>query len=78
VNEKIADIGKQIVDGHMEALPYERKDKTACDYCIYREICGFDVRIPGTRYHRLKEYKPEEIWKKISGQTQAEAESEER
>lgn len=78
VNDKITEIGKQIVDGHMEALPYERKDKTACDYCIYREICGFDVRIPGTRYNRLKEYKPDEIWKKISGQTQAEAESEER
>ena len=29
-------------------------------------------------YNRLKEYKPDEIWKKISGQTQAEAESEER
>lgn len=65
VNEKMKEIGKQIIEGHIEALPYERKDKTACDYCTYKEICGFDEKIPGNRYHRLKEYKPEEIWKKI-------------
>lgn len=65
VNEKMTEIGQRIIQGEIEALPYERKDRTACDYCIYKEICGFDERIPGNQYKRLKEYKPEEIWKKI-------------
>ena len=65
VNEKLRDIGKRILEGETAAHPYERKGRTACDYCIYREVCGFDPKIPGNEFRRLHEYKPEEIWKKI-------------
>lgn len=65
VNEKMRDLGRRILEGEIEAAPYERRDKTGCDYCPYQEVCGFDKKIPGTRVRRLKEYKPEEIWKRI-------------
>ena len=65
VNEKMRDIGKRILEGETAMHPYERKGRTACDYCTYREICGFDTKIPGAGFRRLHEYKPEEIWKKI-------------
>lgn len=65
VNEKMRDIGKRILAGETAMQPYERKGRTACDYCAYREICGFDTKIPGTGFRRLHEYKTEDIWKKI-------------
>lgn len=65
VNGKMRDIGSRILAGETEAVPYERKGRTACDYCQYREVCGFDPKIPGTRYQRLKEYRPEEVWSRI-------------
>jgi ATP-dependent helicase/nuclease subunit B len=68
VNEKMKAIGKRILEGETEASPYQRKGQTACDYCDYREICGFDTKIPGTSYRRLREYDTEKIWKKIEGE----------
>lgn len=65
VNGKMRDIGSRILAGETGAVPYERKGRTACDYCQYREVCGFDPKIPGTRYQRLKEYKSEEVWNRI-------------
>ena len=65
VNDKMRDIGSRILKGETEVKPYQRKGKTACDYCTYREVCGFDTRIPGMGYQRLREYKTEEVWKKI-------------
>lgn len=65
VNEKMRDIGKRILEGETAMRPYERKGRTACDYCAYREVCGFDTKIPGTGFRRLREYKPEDIWQKI-------------
>ena len=65
VNEKMRKIGKRILAGETQSSPYERKGHTACDYCSYREICGFDTRIPGNEFRRLREYPPEEIWKRI-------------
>ena len=65
VNGKMKEIGKRILAGETAAHPYERKNRTACDYCEFREVCGFDRKIPGTDYHRLREYKPEDIWTKM-------------
>ncbi len=65
VNEKMKEIGRNILNGEIGMVPYERKGKMPCDYCNYREICGFDKKIPGTQSRRLPEYKPEEIWKKL-------------
>ena len=67
VNEKMRTIGREIIGGKTEALPYERKDRTACDYCSYHEICGFDTKIPGTHFKRLRELKGDELWEKLKG-----------
>lgn len=65
VNEKMRSLGRRILEGEIEAAPYERRNETGCDYCPYQEVCGYDKRVPGTKANRLKEYKAEEIWKKI-------------
>lgn len=63
VTEKMKEIGRAILNGEADAAPYERKGQTACDYCPFGEICRFDKKVPGTRYRRLREWTPQEIWK---------------
>ncbi|MCI5700512.1 MAG: exodeoxyribonuclease V subunit gamma [Lachnospiraceae bacterium] len=55
-------IGREILDGNVTVNPYERKGRSSCDYCSYRNICGFDSRIPGYEFRQLDSLKKEEIW----------------
>jgi ATP-dependent helicase/nuclease subunit B len=65
VDQKIKDLGSQILDGNIEIAPYEAGSKTACDYCSYKGVCGFDLKSPGYEYRRLKQFSDDEIWDKI-------------
>jgi len=47
VEEKMRAIGCAILEGDVKINPYEKKGKTACDYCEFKDICGFDRKIPG-------------------------------
>ncbi len=63
VREKMKQIGCEILEGKAGLDPYEKNGRTACDYCDFKDICGFDRKIPGINYRRLRDFKPEEIWK---------------
>ena len=45
--------------------PYELGKKNACTYCPYQGVCGFDKKIPGYEYRRLKQFADEEIWREM-------------
>ena len=49
----------------MEINPYQMKKRTACDYCEYRGVCGFDERIPGYHFRNLSLFDGEELWKRM-------------
>ncbi len=61
VNKKIKDIGREIYQGDIKVSPYRMKEKTGCDHCPYHSICGFDGKVPGYSYRRLKEEKDSEV-----------------
>lgn len=65
VDHKIKELGLQILDGDIEIMPYQAGNKTACDYCTYRSVCGFDLKSPGFTYRKLKQFSDKEIWDKI-------------
>lgn len=67
VRRKMQELGQRMMEGEAAPVPYERKQQTGCDYCIYKTVCGFDPRIPGARTNRLAEYSEEEIWKRLGG-----------
>lgn len=58
-------LGKGIVDGDIQVNPYRYKDQTACSYCEYAGICGFNSRRSGNHYRKLSEMKKDEIWSKL-------------
>jgi ATP-dependent helicase/nuclease subunit B len=65
VNNKIVEIGREILDGRAEVNPYKLGERTACDYCAFQGICGFDVKLPGNRYHQLKKLEKEDVFAKM-------------
>lgn len=66
VNRKLQEAGQDILKGHVELKPYKQTNRTACDYCPYHAVCGFDTKTAGYGYRRLKGLKPEDIWAEIS------------
>ena len=65
VNDKIRENGTRILGGDMEKNPYKLKQRTACDYCSFKEICGFDEKQEGNSFRRLPTFSDEELWKKM-------------
>ena len=65
VNDKIRENGTRILSGEMEKNPYKLKQRTACDYCSFKEICGFDEKQEGNSFRRLPTFSDEELWKKM-------------
>ena len=56
-NRQVERICREMYEGVISALPTRKKDKdkegnriTACRFCNYRSICGFDPAIRGCRY----------------------------
>lgn len=58
-------IGNRILSGEAEIAPYEMGNRTGCDYCPYRGVCGFEVQVPGYEYRRLSKFKNDEILEKM-------------
>ena len=54
MNQKITETGKAIFAGDVSIEPYKQGNKSGCEYCPYRMVCGFDVRLPGYAYRKLE------------------------
>lgn len=64
-------IKQEMYSGEVSAAPYELGDATGCDYCAYREICGFDLKLDGCGYRRLAKYSMEEAVAKMLTEVEA-------
>lgn len=65
VNKKLKNMGREILSGRISVDPYKKGERTACDYCPYHSVCGFDTETEGHGYRRFKKLKAEEVWEKI-------------
>jgi len=46
--EAVCRVANQILDGEITAAPAQiGTGRNACDYCPFKDACGFDLRIPG-------------------------------
>ena len=62
---KAAELGGRIYKGEIRPRPYRNKKGTACDYCPFADVCGFDVKLPGYEYQSFQSLSVEEVLEKI-------------
>lgn len=65
VMDKVKEFGNEIVDGDIRLEPYKLGNSTACDYCDYKSVCGFDQKLPGNTYRKLVKLKSDDVWEKL-------------
>ena len=67
VDRKMQGFAREIRSGVIGVHPIRlSSDTTACSWCPYHSICGFDPRIEGYQYRSGTLLKPEDIWNEIS------------
>ena len=54
VRKKVKELGTDLAGGKIPVNPYSCQNRTACDYCAFRTVCGFDAKMPGFSYRRLR------------------------
>lgn len=59
--EKETELKEGIASGETEAAPYVLGNNSGCDYCTYRDICGFDTEVEGYRYRSLEKHSLDEV-----------------
>ncbi len=51
--EQTIRLGEGILKGDVDTNPYIYEQKKPCDYCEYKQICGFNGAFPGYKYRRI-------------------------
>ena len=51
---KIRQLGHRMMEGDTAIAPVRTDTRDGCQYCPYRGVCGFDEKLPGFSYRRLK------------------------
>ena len=70
VTKKMADMAGEILQGRIEVNPFEDKTRSACDFCVYADVCGFDRKIPGMYRKRTAQLTKDEAWERIAAEMQ--------
>lgn len=64
MKQTVSKIGEGILSGATEISPYYDGKNSACDYCRFQSICGFDSS--QNRYRYLPPVAEEHVWEKIN------------
>ncbi len=65
VKGKLGEYGREILQGKVDVNPYKKAKKTACDYCSYHGVCGFDGRLAGNQFRELEDVDVRKEWNEV-------------
>ena len=71
VSHTIQKMAGEILNGVVAAEPFEDRSGSACDYCDYADVCGFDKRIPEKCQKRRATLTKDEAWARIAQEEEA-------
>lgn len=63
--ERVRKAASEMLSGDIRVEPFELNGRTGCDYCPYRSVCGFDVKVAGYSYRKEEKLTDEELWERI-------------
>ena len=66
VRTQMTRFGTEIMEGSMEARPVKKGEQTACDFCPYGGICGFDPKLPDEQFRRIPSLGAADVWEKLA------------
>ena len=58
---KIKEIGESIFNGKTDANPYKDGNDMSCEYCEFKDACGFSSDLPGHKYRKIPKKDEAEI-----------------
>ncbi len=61
----IKEISEEILSGNIKLKPYYKNKKTPCEYCSYKNVCGFNSGIFKTEYNFINKKQKEDIFEKL-------------
>ena len=70
--KKTEKLKEEIMQGGTEKNPYELGMHNGCEYCPYRNICGFDEAVKGCDYRSLDSMKRDMIFQMIQRELEEE------
>ena len=65
VNHNIVEKGNEIYSGNVAVSPFVEGQSSSCDYCPYKAICGFDVKIKGYESRKGKKIDKKEVFARM-------------
>ena len=71
VDQKVRQIGSQILEGCVDVAPYELGGTTGCQYCPYQAVCGFEEQMPGYQYRKLEKMDKEHVLERMQEEVDA-------
>lgn len=74
VHETVKALGQEIMQGHIEVNPYVKGQMSACTWCNYKSVCGFDQKRRGFGYRNLASMSKEEVWDRIMEEEEEDSE----
>ncbi len=72
---KLKELGRKIYKGEIQIDPALQGEQDACEYCQYKEVCGFDERIPEYKKRILLKEEDSDILQKMQDEINGEGES---
>lgn len=66
VSQLLSQTGNRILAGEIGAHPFTDKNKSACDYCPYADVCGIDRKLPGRCAPHKPQITADEVWERLS------------
>lgn len=59
---KMTECGNQILAGEISDRPYSFENRSGCDYCEYRSVCGRENKQQKNGVRRMENMSDEEVW----------------
>lgn len=74
--EKVSQFGNEIIGGNVKIAPHKMEKGTACDYCNYKNVCGFDCNIGEYSYREINSVTNKEVLHNIRAEINKDEEGE--
>ena len=74
VSRKVAQIGREILQGTISLNPCQRGAQEACTYCAFKRVCGFEAGPTGCSKRKLADMDREEVLARMRQEEEQEQE----